>query len=89
LGLFSPWKFNKWIPLVIPTLFSYCTLPHSTPNCTCLWNSSLLSHDQAFKGSLSHCSGGNIVLIHKSHFMSSILWSFCNTFFHTLIWSCN
>jgi hypothetical protein len=38
---------------------------------------------------LSHCSGGNIILTCKLCFMSWILWSFCNTFFPTLIWSCN
>jgi len=57
--LFSTWKFSKWIPLVIPTLFSYCIGSHSTPNCTCLWNGSPLSHDQAFKWSSSHYSVGN------------------------------
>jgi hypothetical protein len=87
--LLSPWKFSKWIPLIIRISFSYCTRPHSTPNCTCPWNGVPLSHDQAFKWSSSHCNAKNIVSIHQPCFMSSILWSFCNTFFPTLIWRCN
>jgi hypothetical protein len=38
---------------------------------------------------LSHCCGGNIVLTHKQHFMSSILQCFYNTFFFAPIWNCN
>jgi hypothetical protein len=37
---------------------------------------------------LSHCNGGNIVLIHKPCSMSLILWSFCNMLFPTPIWNC-
>ncbi len=56
--LFSPWRFNEWIFPIVPTLFSYYTWPHSTPNCTCPWSMLLFSHDQTFKWSSSHCSGG-------------------------------
>ncbi len=87
--LFSPWKFSELIPLVVPTLFSYCTGPHSTLNCTCPWNGPLFNHDQAFRWNSSHCSGGNIVSIHKPSFMFSISWSICNTLFPTPIWSYN
>jgi hypothetical protein len=69
LGLFSPWRFNEWTTLVVPTLLSYHTKSHSTPNCTCLWSSPLFSHDQTFRCNLSHYSGGNIVLTHKLCFM--------------------
>jgi hypothetical protein len=62
-------------------LFSYCIGPHSTPNCTCPWSRPPLSYDQAFRWSSSHCNGGNIISTHKLHFMSSIPWNFCNTFF--------
>jgi hypothetical protein len=79
--LFSPWRFNEWIPLVVATLFSYWTRPHFTPNCTCFLNDLPFSHDKAFRWSLSHYSGGIIILIHKLRFMSSILLDFCNTFF--------
>jgi hypothetical protein len=70
-------------------LFSYCIRSHSTPNCMCLWSNSLLSHDRTFRWNSSHCSGGNIVLIHKPRFMFSILQKNCDTFFPTPIWSCN
>jgi hypothetical protein len=83
--LFSPWRFNEWIPLVVPTLFSYCIRPHSTPNCTCLWSGLPLSDDQAFMWNLSHCNGGSIVSIHKSRIMFSVPWNFCNTLFPTPI----
>ncbi len=89
LGLFSPYKFSEWILSIIPTLFSYCTRPHSTPNCTCPWSSLPLRHDQTFKWNSSHDSGGNIISTHTPCFMSSISWSFCNTLFPTPIWSCN
>ncbi len=45
-----------------------------------------VNHDQAFKWSSSHYCGGNVVSIHNPHFMHSILWCFCNTFFPTPIW---
>ncbi len=89
LGLFSPWRFNKWIPLVVLTLFSYCTRPHSTPNCMCPWNSLPFSHDQTFKWNSSNYSGASIISTHMSGFMSSIPWNFCNTLFRTPIWNCN
>jgi hypothetical protein len=89
LGLISLWKFSEWIPLVVPTLFSYCTWPHSTPNYTCPWSCPPFSHDQAFKWNFSHYSGGNIISTHKPHFMSLISWNFCDTLFPTPIWSCN
>jgi hypothetical protein len=85
LRLFSPWRFNEWIPLVVPTLFLYRIRSHSTLNCMCPWSGLPLSRDQAFKWKLSHCRKGNIVLIHKPHFLFSILWNFWNTFFRTPI----
>jgi len=63
----------EWVPLVISILFSYHTSSHSTLNYTCPWNNPPLSHDQAFKWNLSHCSVRNVVLTHKPHFMPSIL----------------
>ncbi len=33
--LFPPRRFNEWIPLVVPILFSYWIGSHSTPNCKC------------------------------------------------------
>ncbi len=89
LKLFSPYRFSKWIPSIVPTLFSYCIGSHSTPNCACPWSSLPFSHDQTFRWSSSHCSRKNIVSTHKPCFMLSIQWSFCDTFFPTLIWSCN
>jgi hypothetical protein len=89
LGLFSTWRFNEWILSIVSTLFSYCIKSHSTPNRTCPWNGLPRNHDQAFMWSSSHLNGGNIVSTHELHFMVSILWSFCNTFFPTPIWSCN
>ncbi len=32
--LFSPRRFNEWIPLVVLTLLSYCTRSHFFSNCT-------------------------------------------------------
>ncbi len=87
--LYSFWRFSKWIPSIVPTLFSYCIRSHSTANFTCPWGGPPLSHDQAFRWSPFHCNGGTITSIHKPHFMSSIPWNFCNTFFPTLIWSYN
>ncbi len=66
-------------------MFSYCKGPYSTLNNTCLWTGSPFNHDQTFKWSLSHYSGGNIVWTHKLRFMFSIPWSFCNTLFPTQI----
>jgi hypothetical protein len=86
---FSPWKFSKWIPSIVPTLFSYCTRSHSTPNCMCLWSGLPLSHEQTFGWSSSHYNGGSIILIHKPRFMSSIPWNLRTTFFPRQIWSYN
>jgi hypothetical protein len=86
---FSTWKFSKWIPSIVPTLFSYYTRSHSTPNCMCLWSDSPLSHDQTFRWSSSHYNAGSIISTHKSHFMSLIPWNLCNTLFPTRIWSYN
>jgi hypothetical protein len=36
--IFSPKRFNKWIPLIVSTLFSYYTGSHSTSNCTYPWS---------------------------------------------------
>ncbi len=58
-------------------------------NCTWPCNASPLSHDQALRWSLSHCCGGNVVSIHKLHFMRSILWNLHNKFFLAPIQSCN
>jgi hypothetical protein len=66
-------RFNKWIPSIVPILFSYCTKPHSTPNCTCPWSGPPFSHDQTFKWSSSHCGEGNIISTHKLRFMFSNL----------------
>jgi hypothetical protein len=82
-------RFHEWIPIVVSTLFSYCTRSHSTLNCTYPWDSPPLSHDQTFRWNLSHCHKGNIVLIHKSCFMPLNLWCLCNTFFPSPIWSIN
>jgi hypothetical protein len=89
LKLFSPWIFSKWIPSIVPTLFSYRIRSHSTPNYMHPWNGPHFNHDQAFKWSLFQCNGESIVLTHKPHFMPLISQNFCNTFFPTLIWSCN
>jgi hypothetical protein len=87
--LFSPKRFNGYILSVVPTLFSYHTRPHSTPNCMCPWCDLLLSHDQAFKWSSSHYNGGNIISTHKLCFMHLISRNLCNTLFPTLIVSYN
>ncbi len=83
----SPRRFNEWILSIVPTLLSYRIGSHSTPNCMHPWSGSPFNHDQTW--SLSHCSGGNIISTHKLPFMPLIPWNVCNTFFPTLIWSCN
>jgi hypothetical protein len=58
LGLFSPWRFNEWIPLIVPTLFSYYIGPHSAPIAHVLRAAYLLTIKIYSSGSLSHRSGG-------------------------------
>ncbi len=89
LELFSPRRFIKWILSIVPILFSYHIRSHSTPNCMCPWKGLPFNHGQAFKWSSFHCSGGNIVSIHKLCFMPLISRNLCNNFLPTSIWSCN
>jgi hypothetical protein len=81
LRVLSPKKLHEWIPIVVSIFLSYHTRSHSMLNCTYPWGCSLLGHDQTFRWSLSHCHNGNVVSIRKPHFMLSILWCVCNTFF--------
>jgi hypothetical protein len=85
--------FTQKIPQVdshkIFNFVSYHINSHSTLNCTYPWGSSPFSHNQAFRWNSSHYHKGNVILIHKSHFMPSILWCLCNTFLFTLIMSNN
>lgn len=67
--LFSPKRLCKWIPTIVSTLLSYHTRSHFTLNYPCFWGGLFHNHDQAFKWNLSHCHGGNVVSIHKLHFM--------------------
>jgi hypothetical protein len=69
--MFSPWRFNKWIPSIVPTLFSYHIRSHSTPNCTCLWRSPPFNHDQTFGWNSSHYSGESLYRV-TSHVLC--LW---------------
>jgi hypothetical protein len=58
--MFSPWRFSKWIPSIVPTLFSYHIGSHSNPNYMCFLRSLALNHDQAFRWNLSHCNGESL-----------------------------
>jgi hypothetical protein len=81
LGTFkNTWEvcINEWYLASI--LFTYHVKSHPTLNYTYPWSGSPLNHDQALRWSSFDCHGGNIVSIHKLHFMLSISWCFCNTF---------
>jgi hypothetical protein len=78
------------VPQLFPLLL-FCTWTHFwvlqgvESASTYPWGCSLFGHDQTLRWSSSHCHNGNVVSIHKPHFMLSILWCVCNTFFPTPI----
>jgi hypothetical protein len=88
LRQFSPRRLYEWIFTIVSTLFSYHSRSHFMSNCTYPLGNSPFNCDQTFK-CLSHCHWGNVVLIHKLHFMPSLSWCLCNVFLPTPIQSSN
>jgi hypothetical protein len=46
----------------------------------CPWCGPFFNHDQVFKWNLPHYASGNIILIHKSHFMFQLCDAFVTHF---------
>ncbi len=88
LGLFSPWRFNKWIPSIVSICF-HITHGHIPPQITCVLGVAHLLTITKPKDGIHPITVGEALYRFTSYVKPLILWSFCNTFFPTPIWSYN